>query len=1150
MLIDNKVDRYPEDGLGIRTVWDFINLYSGLRSGQTGKLDIVTGYFTIRALSKLYRELPEQDVFRIVSSEMVREEAQLEDIKDLLNGDFSIDSQLQLDQYAKEAKAFLERNTVQIRAIANAFCHAKVYLFKNDIAQSNGYYLTGSSNLTDAGLGLKPTSNVELTIGDSVNKANSDYKEVCRWFEDIWKSAKDKIKDPDSPGAGLVTVKDYFIRMIEEYFRKYSPEEIYYKILYELFKADLDLDGSSIEHQQDMSLLETSEIWRTLFNYQQKGVISLIKMLRKYNGAILADAVGLGKTFSALAVIKFFQIQGYTTVLLCPKKLQQNWTQYLKGAGSRFDRDRFDYQVRFHTDLQNDRLQNSYDTYRLDYLQRREKLLIVIDESHNLRNEKSGRYQDLLESLIKTQSSHEGHQLKVLMLSATPINTGLKDVKGQFNLIGRGEDAAFDTDDFGVESLKNLFADSQRKYTQWCEDPNRSIGSFIAMLSPKFFNLTDRLIVARTRRLIEKTLGEDMGFPDKEKPQNIYKGVDHFGRYRTTEEIYKAFEELTLTAYQPSLYIPATQQKARKGARGDWNDNVNRERFLVKMMSILFMKRLESSWHSCMLTVKKVLDVHERTLQMVLNYEKYKKNGKVDIDIPDEDENFDTDDRFTLRKGSISLSEMQNLGGFKRGLQHNVKCLNDIYLSLKAFEEDYRSGLERDEKMDELEALLREKQQQENKKIVIFTAYGDTAKFLYDELRQRGFSRIAYVTGTAIESSGHHRTSDFQEVLQSFAPYSKLYKERDWDDLYEEARLDTSLYRKGDKWAVPYGVWKELIKSHRQKVAQLLDDGIDILIASDCLSEGQNLQDADTQVNYDIHWNPVRLIQRFGRIDRIGSPNERIKCVNFWPAKSFEDYLRLESRIMNRMVAMNLVGSETQELNEQYKKMEEDNPLIDKNADRLLAELQNNSISDIESPQTLSLKDFSLEVYRQDLLDYFERYKQQLERMPNGIFTGFRNDPLGRICNPAASNISICNAREIPESLVAVVGYPKRESPSGKYREIYLMLQPADKSQAPQFTEMNRAEILDFLRKNRKQDRFIPDWIERPQNERLQKLQGIVQQWMEEKVPQQATNAILQIAQSRKGINLAKKAGTGGERLEDKFKRENFDLIAWEYITK
>lgn len=1135
MLIDNKVDRYPDDGLGIKTVWDFINLYSGEQSGQTGNLDIVTGYFTIRALSKLYRELPKDDEFRIVSSEMVREEKQLNDIKDLLNGDFSVESTFKLDEYAKEAKAFLERNTVQVRAIANAFCHAKVYMFKNSVPQNNGYYLTGSSNLTDAGLGLKKTSNVELTIGDSVNKANSDYKEVCRWFEDIWKSAKEKIQDPNDPKAGLISMKDYFIRMIEEYFRKYTPEEIYYKILYELFKADLELDSTSIEHQENMSLLQTSEIWRTLFNYQQKGVISLIKMLRKYNGAILADAVGLGKTFSALAVIKFFQIQGYTTVLLCPKKLQQNWTQYLKGAGSRFDKDRFDYQVRFHTDLQNERLQNSYDTYKLDYLQKREKLLIVIDESHNLRNEKSGRYQDLLGSLIKAQSQKEGHQLKVLMLSATPINTGLRDVKGQFNLIGRGADNAFDTDDFGVESLRNLFADSQRKYTEWCKDDNRTIGSFIAMLSPTFFNLTDKLIVARTRRLIEKTLGEDMGFPEKAKPRNIYKGVDHFGKYRTTDEIYKAFEELTLTAYQPSLYIPESQKEAKKGARNDWNDNVNRERFLVKMMSILFMKRLESSWYSCMLTVKKVLDVHEQTLQKVLEFEQHKKNGIINVDVPDEDESFDTDDEFTLRKGTINLSEMKNLGGFKRGLQHNVKCLNEIYLSLQGFEQDYRNGSERDLKLDELEKLLKEKEHSDNKKIVIFTAYSDTAKFLYDELRQRGFSRIASVSGTAIYTSGQHHTKDFQEVLQSFAPYSKLYKERDWSELYDNAHLDTEKYYDAEKrqWRVPYSVWEQLVRENEPKVVQLLDDPIDILIASDCLSEGQNLQDADMQVNYDIHWNPVRLIQRFGRIDRIGSPNKLIQCVNFWPATSFEEYLHLESRIMNRMVTMNLVGSETQQLNDEYLQMEKDNPLVDKNADRLLEELQNNSISDIESPQTLSLKDFSLEVYRQDLLDYFEKYKLQLEAMPNGIFTGFRNEDT--------------LFEHIPESLVAVIGYPKRESASEKYREIYLMCQPADKSKAPTFTEMNRAEILDFLRKNRLRDRFIPEWIETHQNERIAKLQAIVQQWMEEKVPQQATNDILQIARSRRGNPTPNR---DGQRIEEKFRKENFDLIAWEYISK
>ena len=278
---------------------------------------------------------------------------------------------------------------------------------------------------------------------------------------------------------------------------------------------------------------------------------------------------------------------------------------------------------------------------------------------------------------------------------------------------------------------------------------------------------------------------------------------------------------------------------------------------------------------------------------------------------------------FTLRKGTIRLSDMKNLGGFEAGLRYNVNRLNEIYKSLQAFEEDYRNGFEQDLKMEELIRILNEKQQAKNKKVVVFTAYSDTAKFLYDELQKRGFTHIASVSGTEIHSSGHHHTKDFQEVLQSFAPYSKLYKEKDWSTLYEDAKLDTEQYYNAEKrqWNVPYNVWEQLIREKEPATARLLDDPIDILIASDCLSEGQNLQDADMQVNYDIHWNPVRLIQRFGRIDRIGSPNKLVQCVNFWPAKSFEQYLRLESRIMNRMVTMNLVGSETQELNDAYLQM-------------------------------------------------------------------------------------------------------------------------------------------------------------------------------------------------------------------------------------
>ena len=1133
MLIDNKVDRYPEDGLGIKTVWDFINKYSGIISGQMGKLDIVTGYFTIRALSQLYRDIPEADEFRIVSSEMVRTEQQLNDIKDLLNGDFSIDSQLQLDQYALEAKAFLLRDTVHIRAIDKAFCHAKVYTFKNNLPLNTSYYMTGSSNLTDAGLGLKRTSNIEMTIGETVSRTDSQFKEVCRWFEDIWKEAKDKIQDPDQPQAGMISVKDYFIRMIEEYFRKYTPEEIYYKILFELFNADIDIDGS-IEHRKEMARLETSVIWNTLFNYQQKGVISLIKMLRHYNGAILADAVGLGKTFSALAVIKYFQTQNYTTLLLCPKKLQENWEQYLRRHESRFEKDEFDYIVRFHTDLQNDRLE-AYPDAKLSYLINRQKLLIVIDESHNLRNEKSGRYVELLTHLIQAQTARKGHELKVLMLSATPINTSLNDVKAQFNLIGYGNDAAFAGEGFGIESLTNLFKDSQTKFTRWCAVPNRTITSFIAMLQPKFFNLTDKLIVARTRKLIERVLDEDLGFPEKKAPVNIDKGVDHFGQFHTAKEIHDALLQLSLTAYQPSLYLPENRQEARKDAKGDWENNVNRERYLVNMMVMLFLKRLESSWYACMLTVKKVLDVHEQTLQMVLDYKAKTADGTLSDAAPD-DEDDERIEEFALRKGEIRLSDMKNLKGFEQGLRKDVERLKAIYAALLDFQQKYENKEEKDLKLERLIEILHEKQKGTNRKVVIFTAYSDTARFLFEELQKRGFRQMASVSGSEVLTTGRQTTGRFTEVLQCFAPYSKLYRELDWRNLYEDAKLDYGQYYNDekDRWDVDYSLWQQLVRKHRSKVAAQLDDSIDILIATDCLSEGQNLQDADMQINYDIHWNPVRLIQRFGRIDRLGSPNKTVQCVNFWPADSFDEYLKLEKRILDRMTIMNLAGSETQELNDAYKRMVEDNPLIDKHADRLLAELRDNSISDIEEPQTLSLKDFSFEVYRQDLIEYFEQHKEVFRRMPNGVFSGFR----------AQDNLF----EHIPESLVAVVGYPHREDGSKKpYEEIYLMCQPVDLKQPASWQELNRADVLEFLRQNKRQGRQLPPWVEDGNHERLQKLQDIIREWMQMKAPQQA---IVERRDRFRTKGAVPKKTAGEDSLDKLFQMEKFDLIVWEYITK
>jgi superfamily II DNA or RNA helicase len=1140
MLIDNKKSRNQDVAPDIKTVWDFIYKCSGLGTAtpKEGALDIVTGYFTIRALSKLYREIPENDEFRLVSSELVKEDGDDSHILDLLNGNLDVETAVSLDQYAEDAKAFLRRNSVHVRAILDAFCHAKAYIFSNRNSFDGCFYLSGSSNLTEAGLGLKPTSNVELNTGITCDKTYNDYKEICSWFEDVWKAAKEEILiDPANPKAGKISVKEYFIRRIEECFRKYTPEEIYYKILFEMFNADIELDDS-IEHRKDMSLLQTSVIWNTLFNYQQKGVISLIKMLRKYNGAILADAVGLGKTFSALAVIKYFQTQGYTTLVLCPKKLEQNWTQYQRRHDSQFEKDDLDYLVRFHTDLQDDRLQKSYDEADLAYIQRRNKLLIVIDESHNLRNENSGRYKELVDSIIKKKGEEDKRDIKILMLSATPINTGLKDVKGQFNLIARGDDKHFDDEDFDIESLTFLFADCQKKYNAWCKDENRTIGGFIAELPSKFFNLTDRLIVARTRKMIEKTLGEDLHFPKKAKPENIYQGVDHFGKYRSTDEIYDAFDKLNLTAYQPSQYLQAPSGGEDRKRSSNWQDDVYREEFLVKMMGILFMKRLESSWYSCMHTVKKVLDVHETTLAMVVDLKTKRLNGEVSTIIGDDFDDEELEEMFTMyrKKDTVRLSDMKNLDGFEAGLRKDIENLREIYANLQAYEKDYELGIEKDLKLDELERILRAKKQSGNPKAVIFTVYADTARFIYDELLKRGFRRMAMVSGQECISTGCHDTRNFNEILQSFAPFSKLYKEKDWSGLFDEQKLSRAQYydETKRKWNVPYDLWYDLMRRTGQRELRLIDDGIDILIATDCLSEGQNLQDADMQINYDIHWNPVRLIQRFGRIDRIGSPCPEIKSVNFWPAKSFEDYLNLENRIMNRMAIMNLTGAETQEVNDRYKQMVADNTLQDKNADRLLRELSENSISDIESDQTLSLKDFSLESYRQDLLEYFEKHKDFFRKMPCGVYSGFKIDP--------------DLFSDMPESIIAVLGYPHREEGSSKqYKSIYLVCQPVDAGRPAVVKEYNQAEILEFLRKNKKMDRFVPDWIEAPNAEKIAKLSEILRRWTQSQFKEEGQNLLDDLFSTQKTVAEKPSLTT---KLSQKFKLENFDLIVWDYLSK
>lgn len=1126
MLIDNKIDRYPDDGLNIISVWDFLLQHTNPDKGRKGDMDIVTGFFFVAGLCALYDNLSDDNKYRLILAEMVSDDDFKTKVIDLLQGDLGIENALQLSDFARKSVEFLKRKSVEVKAITNAFCHAKTYIFKDNDDTAHNYYLTGSSNLTEAGMGMKRSSNVELNIAET-GATNNTYKELREWFKEQWQNiAQDKIIcDPQNPKSPLIDVKQFFIDKISEVFKTYTPEEIYYKILFELFQSDIDFD-TSLEHEREMTLLQDSEIYKTLFNYQKSGVVSLIKMLRKWNGAILADAVGLGKTFSALAVMKYYQNNGYNVLLLCPKKLEQNWTQYLKRHGSRFERDGFDYLVRFHTDLQDNRLENSYDDAKLSYLRRQQKLLVVIDESHNLRNSSSGRYRTLMEDLL-TDNTGSQRDVKVLLLSATPINNSLKDVRNQFNMIAKGVDDYFSGDDFEVKSLMELFRDAQTKFSEWSEQEDRRISDFIKSIPQHFFNLTDRLIVARTRSLIEKTLGEDLHFPKKLKPINIYKGVNAVGKFKTVLKLYDALTDLHLTAYQPSQYMTDKKDKAK-----DWQDDRFREEFLVKMMTILFLKRLESSWYSCKLTVDKVLKVHENTLKLVDDYLKTRTDAVVSIE-PIEEEN--DGDEFTLRDHTIRLSQMKRINEFRNDLNADTNKLKEIANAFATFETELNVGKVSDAKMNALIDLVKEKSVRKNPKLIIFTAFSDTANYIYDKLKEQGVSQIACVTGDKSTFPDGSTTAKFTIILQCFAPYSKLYKEMDWTPLYEKHLSRERVSETTHRYDVSFDEWKQLISgdSEYEKYKMCIDNPIDVLIATDCLSEGQNLQDADMVVNFDIHWNPVRLIQRFGRIDRIGSPNEAVQSVNFWPTDNLDAFINLTNRVENRMALMLTAGSESIETTERYKEMTEDNPLLDKNAQKLLRQLAEDSISDIEDAnadgQNLGLQNLSLEMFRQDLIDYFERHKELFRRMPSGAFSGF--------VNKSAQFVGI------PESFVAVLGYPHRKRKTENYKHFYLMCQPANGE--TEMHEMNRAEILNLLRANKNEAIYLPDWIEHPNGERVQRLSAILKEWLKQQMPAEAKSTAHSLLRGNKT-----QINNNGESIEQKFKMENFDLIAWEYVSK
>jgi ERCC4-related helicase len=1135
MIIDNENQKLK--------VHEWITKYN-----EEGRLDVVTGYFTIGALAYLSKSTNDKiENYRFVLGDIVNFDKKVKAL-DLLNESIDIDTSFQLNRLAKEAVSFLQLDKVVAKTLEPNFCHAKLYLktAKND--DRNHYFVSGSSNLTEAGIGQKTTSNVELNIAETGN--NNQYKELIDWFNNLWDRPQAHSKKTLIDENGKLSQKDfkqYLIDEISKLFEVYSPEQIYYKILFELFHKEQD----NPEVEKQLIKLEDTIVYNKLYDFQKGGVNSLIRMLNKYNGAILADAVGLGKTWSALAVMKSFQHKA-DVLLLCPKKLEQNWKQYIKKNNSIFEVDKLDFDVKFHTDLR----EGGFNDNFLQYLINDKSKLLVIDESHNLRNDKSSRYKYLIEEILQQSKG----DIKILLLSATPINNSFKDIRNQFKLMTKGENTGF-KETLDVNNIESTFREIQTVFNKWSAEPGAKLSEFHSKIKDSaFFRLTDHLLVARTRKNVKENFDNTLSFPTHKKPINIFKTPMKFGDVENFAELMDNLD-LNLSAYLPMTYTfskaerdQMAKEKAERKAKKEkgkkdavLKDDVQREHFLVKMMLILMLKRLESSWHSFDITVNRIYDHHKKALDKINAYQKLNTDSVLDDDLID-DELTNEDDTGVVenflfgKKNPISLSAIDAVGSleeFKEAIKKDKKSLKYILDNIEEFKEKFRPEkklVSVDIKLAELLKIITEKQKTDNKKIVIFSAYKDTVDYLFNQLTIRGFTNFAMVSGDENKVWNETKSSNKHEnVLESFAPYTKLFKEKNWTN-FEPSTITLS-----DEEC--YKEWQKYIQENEPKTLNKLENQIDILIATDVLSEGQNLQDADMVINYDIHWNPVRVIQRVGRIDRIGSPNSEIQTINFWPAKDIDAYIKLKVRVEKRMAIMKISGSEViDEFTDEFNELAEADKLEDQQNANMLRQMET-TMQDIDGEQTLGFDDFSFDNYRQLLQNMLNQKKKEFENMPNGVFSG----------------IKIENYTDMQPGIISLLGYPaqKKFNPETSYLSyelIYIDLQGNQISN-------NQKVILEQLNKNYTLPRVIDSKIESGDAEAIEQLSNALKFWIsnQAKAEKELEDGTKIEVISNAGLDLINKLKTNPKQTLEKLKIEgnvskkfnfdNFDLITWLIIS-
>lgn len=922
MLIDNKTNGKIGDKLKEHI-------------GAGSKLSVITGLFSIYAYEALQHELGKVESARVLLSRVGQADA-ADKLPIALTGDAyetRLRNRLNQSKVARECANWIEQKAqIQIMRQPGAVGQT---LFHVD-GQPPNIAIQGSSNLTTSGLGYSESTNFDMNMG--FTDAENTHA-LLTWFDSIWNNA-----------AAVQEAKPLLLAHLESLFKDQPPQFIYFLTLFNIFQDFLEhIDEEKIIRSK--TGFKNTLVWNKLYKFQRDGVLGAIDKLERFNGCIIADSVGLGKTFEGLAIIKYYELRNDRVLVLCPKKLRENWTLYtVNDKRNLLAGDRFNFDVLNHTDLtRDDGLSGEINLASVNW---GNYDLIVIDESHNFRNNnprKDGktRYSRLMEEVIRS-----GVKTKVLMLSATPVNNRMNDLKNQVAFITEGKDDALA--DNGISSIEQTLRQAQSRFNQWVKQSpeTRTVEALLDSMNFDYFKLLDIFTIARSRKHIQKYYGTaDIGeFPVRLKPHNIKADIDLQNQFPPLHDINRTIRRLHLSAYAPLKYVRMDKREEYsrkydmkvKDGQGVFKQ-ADREQSLIHLMRVNLFKRMESSIHSFGLTVKTLL---EQVTSLLDKIEQHQTSEIEELSIEDiELDSSEFDSLLIGRKVKVLVQDM-DLVRWKQDLQEDHFQLQHLLSDAQ------RIDAMRDAKLQELKAVIEAKVRQpingDNKKVVIFTAFADTANYLFGQIAPWAQTELglhsALVTGTGTNKTTLKGVgSDLGSLLTNFSPISK---ER--DKVFPEATAE-----------------------------------IDLLIATDCISEGQNLQDCDTLINYDIHWNPVRIIQRFGRIDRLGSKNTRIQLINFWPNMALDEYINLEARVSGRMVLLDISATGEENVIEQ----DETSQMNDLEYRRKQLEQLQEAVVDLEDiAGGVSITDLTLNDFRMDLSAYMQAYLVELEQAPTGLY--------------------------------------------------------------------------------------------------------------------------------------------------------------------